>query len=45
MALASLLIALSMLLPAQAPPAKAAIDVGRYHLQSNAWVNLHQRLM
>ncbi|MEO8216349.1 MAG: hypothetical protein ABI718_04635 [Acidobacteriota bacterium] len=25
--------------------ANALIDVGRYHLQSNPWVNLHQRLL
>jgi hypothetical protein len=25
--------------------APASADVGRYHLQSNRWVNLHQRLM
>lgn len=45
MSLASLVLALSTILPAQAQPAKAALDVGRYHLQSNAWVNLHQRLL
>jgi hypothetical protein len=27
------------------PTGPAAADVGRYHLQSNRWVNLHQRLM
>ena len=38
--------------PAPAPPIgvpatddPASADVERYHLQSNAWVNLHQRLM
>src|ERR1700733_7013267 len=24
---------------------KAAVEVGRYRLQSNPWVNLHQRLL
>jgi hypothetical protein len=30
---------------AQTPHAPASAEVERYHLQSNAWVNLHQRLM
>ncbi len=27
------------------PADPASVEVGRYHLQSNAWVNLHQRLL
>lgn len=42
-ALAMLLLTLAAAAPATHGPASA--DVGRYHLQSNRWVNLHQRLM